>query len=197
MIYILAENDEKLNRVQNHPNFRKINLCSLEIGEFQLGELAENRFYLSNPEYFDVMGFASASWNKKYHHRIEALVDLKPQENQVYVADTVGINWAFRSDMNHPGMYKLLKELSSLTGKNLEAGVTFYSNNFVCHGNVFSEFLPFWKKCFFYLFDKYGLNPPFQNQWSGYKPHLHPAYLYERITMLYFANRQDLEICQL
>lgn len=192
MIYVLAENEEKLQLVENNPNFQKVNLSLLDVGKYQLNCLAENRIFLSELPETPTVGFATARWDQKYKHKISKLESLSPTGTSVYVADLTGKEWAFRSDTLHPGMYKLLQELSSFSGLPLDAGETFYSNNFVCSWEVFADFSPFWKKCFHHFFDKYGPNLPFKNCWSGYKQELHPAYFFERITMLYFANHGSL-----
>lgn len=192
-IFILAENDDKLNKIKNNVYFHKVNLSKLEV-QHQINLLAENRIYFSDlvEEKMDFIGFASYRWNEKYKNKLEDQCRVDIGENQILVADKVDKNWADRSESLHPGMGRLLIEMSEISGLNLKCGETFYSNNYICSKKIFDDFLIYWKFVFNYFYIKYGYNLPFSNSWKSnqYKPQLHQAYFYERITMLYFANKK-------
>lgn len=196
-IFVIYHDKQVLDSIQSD---NKILLGDLPIGEFQINALAENRFlwFLSNNINLintDFIGIAAASWNTKYSiKKIEELKNIQIQKNQVFVADKVA-NWYNASENCHPGMGKLIKEICQRNKFKIK-GDSFWSNNFICHAEIMKNFLEWWRKEFLFFFEKYKIDPPFTNKWPHYKPNLHCAYFFERLTVTYFAN-QPLNIIQI
>lgn len=198
---VIHINDEIINSVDDKLHIKKINLNSLKIDEKYKeieDELCENRFYLSK-EYEKTntpyIGLGSARWNEKYPYQIqlEKLPKLHYELHPriVWAAQPTDRHWAEQSEYLHKGMMKYIKELADRKSMYIVAGRSFWSNNFICHKDVFYDFIEFWWDSYNYLYDKYKLDFDFET----YENHnLKPAYLLERITVLYFSNRYDLVI---
>lgn len=174
--------------------FIPINLNELNIPtEFQKSGLSEIRFFLSNPKpQTDYVAVVTASWEIKYpqYGKLEKLSNLwTPQPKVVYAAQMTN-NWWGDSENAHPGitrvLWEILKPLQIKTLKN----TSFYANNFACSKEVFEEFIDWYIPAFQFIFDQYGYNPPFKI--GNYDPNRKLAYLAERLTLIYFANRNDL-----
>lgn len=158
-------------------------------------EIAESRFFLSNyaenlqSEY---IGVVSGSWDRKYGslvslHNLHTKVYYMLQKDIILFADYAPPTWVEDSDRNHPGMGVLIEELASAMGVTNYHTRTVYANTFVCHKSIWQDFLQFWKQAYDYCNNKYGLNPPFDQ--GRFDSNRKVAYLYERITMLYFASK--------
>lgn len=205
-VFVHWHEDEMLRKVRKRTYLQTVNLAELEIGEFQQNMLAENRVFLA--EYLwkglqtDYIGFMSASWDEKYH----SLVKLHEIHKLPLAPGTVwcggmsdSADWARESNKHHPGMYALLEEMAAVAGMSLSAGPTICESNFICHRCVFDDFLAMWRRVFDHFYQKYGYDLPFlegcREDWrSGrFDRRKREAYFYERITMLYFSNRHDLD----
>lgn len=196
-IFVLHNDPKFLNQIYDRPYLTKVNLGNLNVGQFQVNELCENRIYLSNliKTPHEYIGFASARWNWKYKGILH-LEDMNLLRNQlrpdtVYIAEETPVDWKRHSESSHPGISKFIQELEDLTGLTAH-GRSFWANNFICHRKVFEDFLRFWRKVFYHIHNKYGLNFDFNIGWGN--SDVKPAYLLERITVLYFANRKDLKL---
>ena len=210
-VFVLAGQDFLLAEIPDRPFIEKVDLSVLEGVPWDLhwNCFAESRFYLSNriarstllideaPEY---IGVAAHSWNRKFPFvlPVEKLDELKLEPNVVWCAAIAGEGWAAESDHHHPGMSEILTVLAEKAGLKKIAGPAFYCNNFIAHRSVVESFVTWFKKWAVWVHDEYGPIPPYLvNQTRGDKPLLHPAYLMERLTMLYFANRGDLVVRQI
>jgi hypothetical protein len=200
LIFFVLHNDQKmLDSIKNRSYIKKINLNTLDINsEFKTNKLCENRFYLSNiyETHHEYVGFGSAKWNIKYPNNIK-IEDLHMIENQlnpktVFIAQRAYAGWDEFSDKWHPGIIKLIHELSEVSNLSLE-GESLWANNYICHRSVF---IKFWRPMFDYFYNKYGLDFPF-DVGDFNKRHVKPAYLLERITTIYFSNRKDLTLTPL
>ena len=199
-LFILGH-DERVDLVKERSYITKINLNELSIGEFQNNCLAESRFFLSDiksdKEY---IGCATARWDVKYpeHIQLGQMESIKDRlkENIVLVADQINLNWLEITKTNYPGVVAMLKEIPANLKIPIRNRPTFYANNFICHRKVFFEFLAWWKEAFMYFHNKYGFELPFTlgREWDQRRK---DAYFYEWLTMLYFANRNDLDITKI
>jgi hypothetical protein len=210
-IFVLAHSWDGLAQVGDRPYFQKVNLAALPLGEFQTNQLAESRIFMSklveecNHEY---IGFASVRWNDKYEglgttklediHQAELL--LKP--NNVIVAmrtdnglGPLGVldtkNWHTHMEYGNRGISKYLAELERVSGIS-NCNVSFFANNFICHRDVFKEFLEHWRKVFMYFYKRYSHGM----EYTPADPKRLAAYLYEAITINYFSSRTDLNIIE-
>jgi hypothetical protein len=196
-VFVLSHSDAMLRASPKRTYLRPVNLDRLDIGRYQENHLAESRIFLSDvPDTgSEYVGFATARWDGKYHppvSRLGHLGRLPLYPSTVYSPDVFGPNWAAHSDQHHPGMYKLLKEMAEVSGLRLEAGPTFYGQNFICHRSVYDDFIKVWRTLFDHFYQKYRYDLPFDV--GRFERRRAAAYLYERFTCLYFANRTDLKI---
>lgn len=183
--------------ISNSSFLTKINLNEINTGIYSDNQLAESRIFFNDlplQQNVDYLGFATYQWNKKFKNscKVENLYllekHLKP--NIVWCPCKSKVHWSITSEWDHPGMFALLYELSDLMQMNLEKE-SFYCNCFICHKDVYLDFICYFKEAFGYFYKKYKFNLPFIDQ----KPEdalRHAAFFYERVTMLYFANRKDL-----
>ena len=203
-IFICGHEDRDLSRLTKHPHLVPINLNKLDI-EHQFNQLAENRIFLSdlptqgNQEY---IGFGTYRWNDKFR-------DCMPLENlyKIYQAcskRTVWVpliarndEWIRVTERFHPGMMGLVQEAADFMGVSIMSGTTFWTNCFICHRDVYEDFVREWRRVFFYFHKKYDLNIPFTSNPPYHAQVKQAAFFYERITMLYFLNRTDLSIYQI
>jgi hypothetical protein len=149
-VFVLSHSDAMLRASPKRTYLRPVNLDRLDIGRYQENHLAESRIFLSDvPDTgSEYVGFATARWDGKYHppvSRLGHLGRLPLYPSTVYSPDVFGPNWAAHSDQHHPGMYKLLKEMAEVSGLRLEAGPTFYGQNFICHRSVYDDFIKVWR----------------------------------------------------
>lgn len=185
----------------------KINLNELLV-EPRDNCLGEGRAFLADLDLGDAeyIGFANARWNKKYHHIGVKFADIGKIAQKYLKPDIVlapwptnapwlnyGANWAGLTLTMHPSMGALLTELSEFTGmKTTPLKISLWANDFICHRKVFLEWREHWQRCFKYFNDKYGLKLPFTK--FNIDINRHPAYFYERLTTIFFANREDLKV---
>lgn len=201
VIFVMHTDKTLLDRVHPRNFIRKINLNELELGDLSANCLCENRIYISNlhDTPHEYIGFASARWNYKYPHvlPLEDLYMLEPKlhPRKIFVASKTSDDWFYSSEHYHAGIGDIIYDLAEYMGIKVHHRPSFWSNNYICHRDVFNEFIIFWRKAFHYLYDRFNTDPPI-GIGTGESPALKVAYLLERITTAYFAQA-DLEIEQI
>jgi len=204
-IFCLYHKQDTLDSVQNRPYLQKINLSKLQVGSYQDNRLGENRAFLAQlpiDKHIEYVGYLNARLNKKYAWRglnydnlIERLIPKLAPDTVVY-AWPADENWAAFTRKMHHGIDHLLKELAKVTELKLITDTkTFWANDFICHRDVWADWLLFWRKTFFHFHDLHGFDLPFPTYNVDEKRK--PAYFYERVTSIYFANRTDLKMIPL
>jgi hypothetical protein len=193
-VFVQGHTDEQLSAIDDAPHLIKINLNNLPLGKFQDNRLAEHRLFLSDvPSNTDAeyLGFATWRWNKKWYPvlQLKDLNKIPLSPDVVYYGMYGDENWASLSVAWHPGMEKYLFEISKYTNLNI-AKPTFWANNFICHKSVYEKWQTFFRDVFLYLYNKYGYEYDFKAEKDE---HRKPSILYERISMLYFANQPELQ----
>lgn len=176
--------------------------------------LAESRVFLSDlvpPNTTRFFGQINARAIQKYDwlgftwDRLQARFDYLFADDVVVAPWPVGTgpnrhtDWVGYSEGVHPGMGALLDEMARFTGLTLTTDQScFWANDFICHRDVWMSFREFFRKVFWYFYNKYGFDLPFEvNKEKRLDPVRKPAYLYERIACLYFSNRSDLRLVSL
>lgn len=202
MVFVLGHNKSQIERVNGRSYLQLVDLKNLKLpkSEWENNQLAENRIFLS-PLVEDIksqyVGFITASYPQKYPHipLFNDINQLKPQlsPDTILVAETNSEQWAYHSEQSHPGIETYLEEISRITGLSLSARSSFWGNNFICPTSEFNKFLIFWRKQFEYLYNKYKFDFDFHVAEHD-DPSRRAAYLYERLTTLYFANASHLKI---
>ena len=201
-IFILSHKKDVLDRVPNLGYFEKLDLSVLPLGQYQDNRLGEGRAFLADLKIDNAayLGFLNGRLPQKYpklkwNSAIKSIQSQLKPENVLFAWGAAS-DWANFSEKVHPGIKKVIQELADFTGLKLTTGrISLWANDFICHRKVWLEWREFWKKCFFEFHKRYNWNFSFSNK--GLDPNRKPAYFYERITTLYFANRPDLRLCQI
>lgn len=178
-------------------------LSPVRLDRLGQNELAESRIYL-DPGVMDrfegreYVGLASARWDDKYEGKSTLLADLHwarglLAKDVVLAPDVWGSCWAEVTCRSNKGMERMLGELEKFTGMPLEKGPTFWSNNFICHRDVFSDYVAHFRKVYDHFHSKYDD----RFDYVGMDTRRTPAFFYEAVTVHYFSNRTDLEITRL
>ena len=203
-IFILGHSAEALFKLPPKPFLQPVNLAELVLPIPNTNDLAENRFFMLDklnfkdcPEYIGVL---TNRFNEKYKDLIGLdslnLIQHKLKPHVVYAADPTAFsfpNWVSWSCVYHKTYEPYLKDLAAFMGLPLVSKPTFWANNFICHKNVFLEFIDAFQKVFFKMHAKYGYD---FNMYVEDQSRV-AAYVYERVAMIYFANRPDLSIVKL
>lgn len=201
-LYLLGHDQQSLNSIPDINDVRKINLNNLVLPIPNTNDIAENRFFLLEEEFFndcpEYVGVLSAQYEKKYPELIKfkEVLDLEKylQPDLVFAASPTSLfnegKWVEWSNTYHLTMRPYLEDMAAFSGITLENRSTFWANNFICHKNLFLDFINFFKKTFSYMHKKYGYDFEFKVD----DPSRKPAYLYERVSMLFFSNQCDLKI---
>lgn len=199
MIHVLHHGVNKPSIVQ--PWLKLVNLNELSLPEvLQRNDFSECRFFLSSEaEQFETeyVGVVSGSWDKKYGklcplNKLYFAVAAALEPDIVWFPDPALNGWIDQSEKDHPGMSVVLREVMKITGINSITVLPFYANTFICHRKVYEEYLVWFREAFQKVYDRYGLQPPFSV--GRFDKNRKFAYLAERMTMLYFANRADLRL---
>lgn len=211
-VFILSHDPARLSAVPYLPEWsQRILLGGLRMGnpDFQDNSFGEGRLFLSDlePPEAEYVGQLNARTPTKYpwlkvdwptlDKRVEAKIGpdvvLAPWPTDKGSAPTQ--DWSAFSEFVHPGMWKLLEEMSCFTGMGLAPNLTLWANDFVCARAVWLDFRHFYREVVNHFFYKYGARLPFSDDLIDISRK--PAYFYERVASLYFANQSKLKIVQL
>lgn len=201
-IFVLGHEELQLSRLAENALLEKVNLSYLKLPIQNTNDIAENRFFLVDEQTFancpEYIGVLSVNYNKKYPHllplqNMESIIS-KLQEDVVFAASPTETfcegKWIDYSCKYHLTLKKYLEDMANTFHFKLENKPTLWANNFICHKKVFLEFIAFFKKVFSYMHQKYA----YTYQMKVDDPTRTAAYVYERISMFFFANRSDLQI---
>ena len=173
-ILVSGHSQKQFDTIKQRPYLRKVNLNSIDAGEFSGNEWAESRIFLSNTGLFptsaNFYGVVTASWNKKYCHSeidnfhnwfsTQVLLNSEPEDNVVLCADVFcSCNW-LNNDSCFNGNCVLNSVLSKRYYNNADICRTFlrlfklrpahkrvaYSNQFICHKSLYMEYMKFLKE---------------------------------------------------
>jgi hypothetical protein len=193
-VFICAFDDKQFSHIPDRDFLEKVNISKLNIGEYQSNQFCEHRIYFSDlPEQADAeyVGFLTWRW-EKYENLLPQtrLLELDLSSNKVYCA-RMAHGWYDVTINHHIGMQKYLEEMSQYTGLPL-GGVGFWANNFICHKSVYLDFQKLFRDACGHFHRKYG----FDYDYYICEEHLprKSGAFYERISLMYFANRKDLEL---
>lgn len=215
--YVLGHSDKSLESIPDCPWLVKTNLNELELPIPNTNEIAENRLFLADDSFFDweceYIGTLTWQYDRKYCWALSLsdLDELLPElEEDVVFAPATNIMGEVRSEyapslkgiprwvehmqnIHGPSFQGYLDEISRVSGLPLVNEPCFWANNFICHREVFREFLRFFKKVFTEIHARHGYDFNFLAE----DPPRKAAYLYESVAMIYFSNRFDLRIRQM
>lgn len=201
-VYLLSHTDGDCLPNLSSDTVEKINLTKLKLPIENTNDLAENRIFLADENFFckqsDYLGVLSSRYEQKYPNsiRLDNLSSIKKkiEPNKVLVAaPTKEFNqgkWIEWTLQYHENINKYLDELADIMGLPLVNNDSFWANNFICHRSVFFDFIRTFKKTFYEMHKRYGYCMDFRTD----DPSRTAAYLYERVSMIYFSNRTDLVI---
>jgi len=209
-LFVLSHRQDLLDAVSDQPCFHKVNLARLPLGRYQSNLLGEGRAVLYDIDIgvddADYFGLVNARWDDKYPNLQTRLANLNNMAQPQLAASQVLTPWATDSDEAsdwyywttyfHPSMADLLDELAAFSGLSLRTGrVSLWANDFICQRDVWYSWRQFWRRCFTHFHGRYGFLLPYRSEDMDVARL--PAYFYERVTTLYFANRADLHVIQL
>jgi hypothetical protein len=112
-------------------------------------------------------------------------------------------NWP-DGEIDHPGMTAVLERVGRHFDLTVRVKPTPWANTFVCHRDEWYRLLDAFQPMLAAVVDWYGPTPPFQYRcrrcgtvtdsgFGRYTNERHIAYLGERLTMLHFASRPNLQ----
>jgi hypothetical protein len=105
-------------------------------------------------------------------------------------------DWLRFSEAYHPGMAAPVRELCAAVGIEICAGrPSLWANDFVCHRDVWRDWLNTYRRAATWAVGRWGYDPPFADPPDGRERKV--AYLLERVTTAYFAARADLAVVPL
>lgn len=194
-LFVLGHERERFKTVPTLPHIRHVFLPDLD----ESNSLAESRVFLSRliddcqSEY---VGLCTARWDEKYSDECLPLKDLhrlRMRRDVVWAARPSVADWVERTDDNHRGMAAILRRLATELGVADVRRSAPWSNNFICHADTMTEILAWWRKCWRVIEAEFG-RPPRIPYAAPEGTTRHHSYLAERLTMLYFCSRPDLEI---
>lgn len=187
-IYVCGHNN-LLNYVPDLYFIQKVNLNNLDIGRFQSNQLAESRIFLSDQikEPSEYVGFLSQRYRQKWPHlaSFKKLNQLEYKKETIFYAETPPLKWKNWFNGYCPGMDKLFYDMVDYSGLNPDYYPTVINNCFICHWDIFQEFLVKWKDVFNYIYEKY---PPDTMTFETYDNSRRAGCLYESLSSLIFAN---------
>lgn len=208
-IFFLSHDQNILDDVPEMPfATEKVLLGSLPLGEFQDNRLGEGRAFLAdlNTEGADYLGFLNARLLEKYNrwqihrHRNDMSWDrVKDLPSRLAIHKVIAPwnappDWAAYSESQHPNMLPILQRMAAHTNMRLDtAQPSLWGNDFICESHVWLSWRVFWRNTFEMIHGWYGWDPPYLVT-PNMDPNRKPAYIYERITTLYFGNRPELTI---
>lgn len=188
------------------PFLQYVNLNDLDVGKYQRNEYSESRIFHANLSQYshDYFGFGTWKWNQKYSwvpplDKLNQLIprfrpDLVLTPSPVYMdLSNSEVVKAYYFPM--PQGWDIFQEVANHMGLPLDPGnhLRVFCNSFICHQRVYNEFVEVFRREMDWLIQKYGdcenlqfLHPADLNR--------KPGYLFEMITVHYFANRKDLQI---
>ncbi len=216
-LFVLYHCQQYLNNTPDIEHAQKINLTKLKTPH-RSNMLGEGRAFLDDldTEGAEYIGVINARWNHKYthqfayklkttftdipNHALEA-IDIGTLSKTSVIAPwttdapilNLNNNWYDFTLGIHPTMSRLLSELVSVTKFDPRNGRrSFWANDFICHRLVYLEFVKYWRRIFAHFHGRYGYLLP-MSSW-GIDTCRAPAYFYERVSTLYWANRLDLTV---
>lgn len=162
-------------------------------------DLAETRIFKSDIllKYTGYIGLATAQWNTKYKNRclkLNQLNILPMQISKVWAACKSGEHWIEYTENIHKGMGKYLEYLIQELNIDPYKEVP-WSNNFIAHSSVVKDLQSWIWHCYSLLYCKFGNK--FEYGIEGFDESRTGSYLAERISMLFFCMRNDLNIEQI
>lgn len=204
-IFVLGHKKEQLEKIPQKKFISTINLSNLNIQisnnkVINTQDLAENKFFLSDHIFRSqesFIGIITHRYKQKYDLDIENLFKLKNRLEMscVYTCHTARKDWYEYTINYHPGIDRYLKEISYVFNLPIRKKNVFWANNFICHKSIFAEFALVFRQIFHYMHEKYGYN--FDYKVDSGQEHRRAAFLYERISMMYFSNQDNLDIIQI
>lgn len=165
-------------------------------------DLAETRVFRSNilgKIKTDYIGLATAQWNAKYVEKclpLEQLHNLPMQISRVWASAKSDSYWFEYSESIHKGISKYIYYLATKHGieNKLDRCVP-WSNNFIAHRSVVRDLQQWIWHCYSCLYEQFGNK--FNYVMDGFDRTRTGSYLAERISMLFFCMRDDLQIEQI
>ena len=201
-VAVLGHNPDNLAALPLRPFLRPVNLNATGLSN----DYAESRAFLTMTDADvdampDYVGFATCSWDAKYRETALPLAELHRvgpllRPDRVICAERAPHNWPDWTASQNPGLLPYIERLREWAppARTGEAWPSLWSHNFVCHRDVFREFLQFFRGIHARIVAEWGTDP----DGFDYDPvdRRRPlSFLYEAIGCVYWESRADLELC--
>lgn len=211
-VYVVSHTDELLkNETPDSASYTGVNLAKLKIGEYQTNNFSESRLWLSTDadeaaEKSEYVAFLTGRFNHKFIESTDTVFTKLQSvhffmryamEPDMVVSPICATKfWATDTASYFPDSLGLLQEACNVMGWSLfTGGPSLYCQNFICHREVYIDFLASFRKIFYHMTEKYGHD--FPTATFGFDQNRKSGYFLERVTLAYFANRRDLKIMHL
>ena len=200
-IFVVGRDQETLEQVPNRPFLVKVDLNKLPIGEYQNNQLAETRIFLSDlvAEPAEYIGLVSANHDCKH-----TLALMKEGQRILPTLSNLGrtplnpdilyccvfshVNCKDWFSTYFEGIEPYLNDIENFSGLNMNLYPSLLANTFICHWDVFQDFLQNWRPIFDYIWKKYSLEL-LEQTIGGYADRNRIAgYLYEAVSMMVWAD---------
>lgn len=201
-VFVLGHKPEQFYNFPYKPSLHPLDLNTLRLPIPNTNHIAEHRFFLQDRSYFEncpeYIGTLTVTAETKFPHMVtfEDIEFIEPvlSPDVVYaprLTNSCTPQWIeFSICMHGPNFAQYMRALSEAMNTPLLNSPTFWANNFICHKNVFLDFVDRFQDAFFRVHSRYGYDMRFECE----DPCRLPAYLYERAAMMYFGSRRDLTI---
>jgi len=218
-ILSLGHRDSQFDSIQDRPYLKKVNLNSVDAGEYSDNKWAESRAFLDDSLFRDdveFVGFTTASWNEKYegYARIDnfhnwdnakVLLRSKPEDKIVLCADMFcPCQWiddkGILSDFFNSGAGFIGRNFLKLIGLNSKHMQVPHGNQLICHKSIVQKYKQFlqYNEVFSKIewiiqrySDKIKKSTDIQRNYQTNRLH---AYFMEMISCFWFANQDFMYI---
>jgi len=203
-IFVLGHSEESFSTFAKKDFLETVNLNNLNLVVPNVNDYGEARFFMqplqATGEFPEYVGTLTWRHNSKYLDAInlELMDTLEPQllPHVVYASAPTSVyfkDWISHTNACHRNIWPYVEGMSDVLGMRPKKTPTLWANNFVCHREVMRNLMALYSRAVPAINDLYGTKIQIQCE----DPRRTIAYLYERLTMTYFSNRNDLEIRQM
>lgn len=200
-IYVLGHSDECFDCYSPKDFLISQNLNQLELRFPNRNCDGECRFFIQPQIFCDSLPEYVGSLTWKHNLKYKDVINLETMDaligglhgKTVYASAPTSVyfpDWISYTHAYHRTISAHLEELARMMGMPLNNNPTCWANNFVCHRDVMLDLMRVFREVY----------PMVNSLYDGKidikcdDPNRSIAYLYERVSMIYFANRPDLEI---
>ena len=223
------DEQEKLFHPRSYLKFYNLNKLEYSDPRFASNSLGEARLFLADNIYenidSDILGCVTASWDTKYKPlKIDSMMNW-PMINKIMNADDSTVfcaslcygkrarahapswetNFQKHFRLDYPGTEFIEEKIFKITGLKYDMqNLCPYANQIICRRELFLHFKGYMKNIAPTIIDEFGLDFQFPKESVAgsccYDKRRSLAYVLEEVSMLWWANQQNLKyfpVCQI